>query len=52
MTSSAMPQSTTKIRYNLNYVNDEVNYLGNPYPASYGISSMNQMNPVQPITEG
>ncbi|CAH1414880.1 unnamed protein product [Lactuca virosa] len=25
---------------------------GNPYPATYGISSMNQMNPVQPVAEG
>lgn len=39
--------------YNPNYVNNaEGNYAGNPYPASYGITSMNQMNPVQPGVEG
>ena len=27
-------------------MNVEVNYLGNPYPASYGISSRNKMNPI------
>lgn len=38
--------------YNPNYVNAEANYAGNPYPASYGITPMNQMNPVQPGAEG
>ncbi|CAI9260350.1 unnamed protein product [Lactuca saligna] len=38
--------------YNPNYVNAEANYLGNPYPTSYGISSMNKMNLVQSVAEG
>lgn len=38
--------------YNTNYGNVEANYAGNPYPTSYGISSMTQMNPVQPGGEG
>lgn len=38
--------------YNTNYGNAEANYAGNSYPASYGMSSMNQMNPVQPGAEG
>ncbi|CAI9295622.1 unnamed protein product [Lactuca saligna] len=34
------------------YFNVEANYSGNPYPASYDISSMNKMNPVQLVAEG
>ncbi|GJX01060.1 FLX-like protein 1 [Tanacetum coccineum] len=47
--------------YNPNYGNPEANYsgnpypeanyAGNPYPANYGMSSTNQMNPVQPGVE-
>ncbi|CAI9280872.1 unnamed protein product [Lactuca saligna] len=34
------------------YVNVEANYSGNPYLASYDISSMHKMNPVQPVAKG
>nr|GEV53476.1 protein FLX-like 1 [Tanacetum cinerariifolium] len=47
--------------YNPNYGNPEANYVGNPYPkanyaanpypVNYGMSSANQMNPVQPGVE-
>ncbi|XP_052623862.1 uncharacterized protein LOC128129282 [Lactuca sativa] len=38
--------------FSVAYVNAEANYSGNPYPASYDISSMNKMNHMQPVAEG